>query len=264
MKIFFIITVSIFFLAVGIEAAQACSIAAPQVVIELPLNQEMFSQDNQCLDTTCVYSFKKNEYGEWWVVRSVDDVNLAYVIYLNAGTISMDLTTLRDNPNLIDDLTFFLAIDALVKGDITPLREAFWQNVREWQRGASDFILAGDLNLQQYDANLATELVTEAEQKLGQCNYSEVAAYNGEWMFMRDVVRPYCQVVGGVGASCPVVTLDHREFIKSNINNLSVITIPYLMKYLIAAAVVVWGLFALGRWILTRKKNDEKTTKKKK
>ena len=93
------------------------------------------------------------------------------------------------------------------------------------------------LYFEPYSMERETELI-EDQLSYGNCNYP-VYEKVGDWLVLDSTKRDYCYMSGGGGGMCPSTVISHTKFLGFLISNPNIHTLPYLLRYIIAFALLI-------------------------
>lgn len=241
-KIVIIAFLSVGFFMLSAYAVQACSVGPRSIVIQAKLDQSLISQAPSCLDETCQYMLYKSEYGDYYSIGPVNaesDADWRARVYPDTNKIRMDSWETEQLISSIGNLTFLNALDAITIPKINFSASQWSSSVSNWFSDDRGTFLSGDLTIQPYNPKLVTKYESEAKTDLMKCNYQKVTVA-GDWMFMSATSREYCQTIGGVGGMCLSVGISYPQFIGYLFTNISSITIPYIIGFIVLFALLLF------------------------
>ena len=243
-KIFVLLVVVTLFFVSYPSAAQGCSIRPPSIVVEADINQEIINNAPACLDENCKYTLYVDQSKNYRIgpTNTVEDNWIASVSSRFDKVELHSWADTRLQENIFNDPVFLDALDVLVVQDID-FSFSEWNSITtQWQSEESrGTFLKGDLTIRPYDDELAVEYEDEKANNLLHCNYSDVTR-GGGWMFVSATSRDYCQSVGGGGGMCPGVGISYSQFVNYLFNNVSSVTIPYIVGFVILVAIILFLL----------------------
>jgi len=241
-KIFALFAVGGLFFVFYPSAVQGCSIRPPSIVVEADINQEIISNTPACLDENCKYTLYA-EQSKYYRIGLTNMVDENWVASVSSGFDKIELHSWGDTQaqeNIFNDRVFLNALDALVVQDID-FSFSEWNSITtSWEVEESrGTFLKGDLTIRPYDAELAETYKDEKTNDLLQCNYNDVTKA-GSWMFISATSRDYCQSIEGRGGMCPSVGISYVSFVKYLFNDVSSVTIPYIIGFILFAAITLF------------------------
>lgn len=241
-----------------------CTLASPQVVIDLPIDTELFQQDKTCLTEDCQYVFERDANGTWSLV----DTNLDPA-YRRIGILSKQSLFISKEhfepfnsqvTNILYSEKFFGALDNIFIDDQSTLREPLYKEVAQWLFLLPASGIGANLHVSSFNSEVDTQAL-KSQHAFFSCSYTVVTANVG-WMIERPEVRSYCKRDLGSGADCPAYALSHVAHMGYQIHNLSWAGLPYLLLYGGIILILLGAGGVLMYYIYVRKKSKKRKKKK--
>jgi len=227
------------------------------VIIEASLNENLFSEDKNCLDKNCSFILKESS-DYFHIEKSNNSLDRAAIIYKNKndeiyipnsyGTHNGYYTS---NSSVIhsDEAGFLDALEELTEDDISDIRQVLIQEMDRWAWAKE----GNELIVTKYSQEKEKEFADRKKQ-FRACYYFDYKRV-GNWLFVYTGLYDHCSFTVARPTTCVDGTvIQPIGFFVFLLTNIRIATIPYLIPYLIAISIFGVVIRRLVRRKESRKK----------
>ncbi len=228
----------LFFLVPAQSVEGSCDPIRSTVVIEAQLDENLFSEEEKCLDKNCSFLLKENcisfgvskpDNGLDCIVTIKNKSNEIYIYnsyYMRNGRYGTS--------NIIaihsDEVGFLNALEELIEDDISEIKQILIQEMDRWawKREGNKLLIT------KYSQEKEEEFINRKKQ-FHSCNYFDYK-HVGNWLFVYTGLHDHCYFTMGLHSTCingTSTAINPVKFFVFLLTNIRVETIPYLISYLI-------------------------------
>ena len=237
---YFIVGV-LFFLVSGQSVNGSCDPVRSTVVIEVQLNESLFSEEKKCLDENCsffledssiFFDVKKsnNSLDRIATIHKYKNKKDEIYIYNSSFTYKGRYGTSNIIAIHSDEAGFLNALEELVEDDIGEIKQILIQEMDSWAWKKE----GNKLVITKYTQEKEKEL-TDRKKQFHSCNYFDYKRV-GNWLFVYTGLYDHCYFIVGLHSTCidgTASAIHSVKFFVFLLTNISKETIPYLIPYLI-------------------------------